>query len=67
MVFDALVSELTIEEILETLTMDDFSDHGNFEQWQRPDISSMWEHLYRQREPNNDRVNAYQGAYPIGD
>ena len=65
-VFDALVAELTIEEILETVTMDDFSDYGNFEQWLRPNIISMWDNLYRQREPNNDRVNAYQNAYPIG-
>jgi len=65
-VFDALVAELTIEEILETVTMDDFSDYGNFEQWLRPNIISMWDNLYRQREPNNDRVNAYQDAYPIG-
>ncbi len=65
-VFDALVAELTIEEILETVTMDDFSDYGNFEQWLRPNIISMWDNLYRQREPNNDQVNAYQNAYPLG-
>jgi len=65
-ILDALVAELSIQEILDTVTMADFSDYGNFEQWLRPNIISMWDHLYRQREPNNDRVNAYQNAYPIG-
>jgi glyoxylase-like metal-dependent hydrolase (beta-lactamase superfamily II) len=65
-VLDALVAEQTIEEILESVTMDDFSDYGNFEQWIRPNVISMWDNMYRQREPNNDDVNAYQNAYPIG-
>jgi len=65
-VLGALVAEQSIEEILETVTMDDFSDYGNFEQWLRPNVISMWDNMYRQREPNNDRVNAYQNAYPIG-
>ena len=40
------------EEIVETVTMDDFADYGNYEEWLRANVISMWDYLYRQREPS---------------
>jgi hypothetical protein len=42
----------SIEEILERVTMDDFSDYGNYDAWLRANVISMWDYLYRQREPS---------------
>jgi glyoxylase-like metal-dependent hydrolase (beta-lactamase superfamily II) len=65
-VLDALVAGRSIEYIMDTVTMDDFSDYENFEQWLRPNVISMWDNMYRQREPNSDRKDPYDMAYPIG-
>ncbi len=40
------------EEIVETVTMDDFADYGNYESSLRANVVSMWDYLYRQREPS---------------
>lgn len=63
-VLDELVAGSTIEEIMEKVTMDDFSDYGNYENWLRPNVISMWDYLYRLREPNSP--TEYQAVYPIG-
>ena len=63
-VFNELVAGSTIEEIVENVTMDDFNDYGNYENWLRPNVISMWDNLYRFREPNSP--NEYQAVYPIG-
>ena len=65
-ILDALAKDMTIEEILETVTMDDFSDYGNYDQWLRSNIISMWDNMYRVREPNADTKNNYDAQYPIG-
>ena len=62
----ALTQGQTIEEILESVTMDDFSDYGNFDNWLRPNIISMWDNMYRQREPNQAIKYIYDEQYPIG-
>ena len=64
-VLDEMVVCRSIEEILERVTMEDFSDYGNYEQWLRANVVSMWDYLYRQREPTGCGGN-YQGDYPIG-
>jgi glyoxylase-like metal-dependent hydrolase (beta-lactamase superfamily II) len=64
-VLDEMVAGRSIEEILERVTMDDFSDYGNYSNWLRPNVISMWDYLYRQREPN-DGLFEYQNLYPIG-
>jgi len=51
-VLDEMVECRTIEEIVDRVTMEDFSDYGNYEQWLRANVVSMWDHLYRQREPS---------------
>ena len=51
-VLDEMVECRSIEEILERVTMADFSDYGNYEEWLRANVISMWDYLYRQREPS---------------
>jgi glyoxylase-like metal-dependent hydrolase (beta-lactamase superfamily II) len=60
-----MVSGASIEEILERVTMEDFSDYGNYENWLRANVISMWDYLYRWREPS-DNLGEYQNAYPVG-
>lgn len=47
-----MVEGLSLYEILEILTMDDFGDYTNLEQNLEPNIISMYDYLYRYREPN---------------
>ena len=56
----------SIDQILERVTMEDFSDYGNFDIWFRANVISMWDKMYRYREPNLDVSSDYQTAYPIG-
>jgi glyoxylase-like metal-dependent hydrolase (beta-lactamase superfamily II) len=67
-VLDEMIKGASIEEILERVTMDDFSDYGNFDLWLSSNIISMWDNMYRYREPNvnSDGAGEYQSAYPIG-
>lgn len=64
-VLDEMVVCRSIEEIVERVTMEDFSDYGNYEEWLRANVISMWDYLYRQREPTGCGDN-YQSDYPIG-
>ena len=66
-VLTELVQGATIEQILERVTMEDFSDYENFEWWLHSNVISMWDNMYRWREPAfNDAPGNYQDAYPIG-
>jgi glyoxylase-like metal-dependent hydrolase (beta-lactamase superfamily II) len=65
-ILDALVAGRSIEYILDTVTMSDFSDYENYDEWLRPNVISMWDNMYRVREPNADSKDAYDMAYPIG-
>ena len=51
-VLDEMVNCRSGEEIVETVTMDDFADYANYERWLRSNVVSMWDYLYRQREPS---------------
>ncbi len=64
-VLDEMVEGASIEEILERVTMEDFSDYGNYDNWLRANVISMWDHLYRYREPSQG-VTEYQNVYPVG-
>jgi len=55
-----------IEEIEKRVTMSDFADYTGFKAWLRPNVISMWDHLYRWREPNLDRLIDYQTVFPMG-
>jgi len=65
-VLEEMKAGATIEQILERVTLDDFSDYGNFDNWYRANVVSMWDKMYRYREPNLDDAGDYQTAYPIG-
>ena len=66
-VLTELIGGATIEEILERVTMDDFSDYENFDWWLHSNIISMWDNMYRWREPDfDDSPGNYQDVYPIG-
>ena len=67
-VLDEMIAGSTIEQILENVTMADFSHYGNYDLWLRSNIISMWDNMYRYREPNVNSTGAgeYQSAYPIG-
>ncbi len=64
-VLDEMVVCRSIEEILERVKMEDFSDYGNYNEWLRANVVSMWDYLYRQREPSGCG-ETYQSDYPIG-
>ena len=64
-VLHEMIAGASVEEIVERVTMEDFSDYGNYDNWLRANVISMWDHLYRYREPSQG-VSEYQNAYPIG-
>ena len=41
-----------LSEIFENVTMSEFSDWRGHPQWLEADIATMWDYLYRKREPN---------------
>ena len=64
-VLDEMIAGRSIEEIVENVKMEDFSDYGNYRNWLRHNVISMWDYLYRYREPSSG-VSEYQERYPIG-
>jgi len=65
-VLDEMVAGRGIEEILQRVTMDDFKDYENFE-WLRANVITMWDYLYRYREPNSGpALNEFQNSFPTG-
>jgi glyoxylase-like metal-dependent hydrolase (beta-lactamase superfamily II) len=64
-VLEQMVAGKGIEEILEVVTMDDFSDYGWFDQWIRANVITMWEQMYHYREPTQD-PGCYECDFPIG-
>jgi glyoxylase-like metal-dependent hydrolase (beta-lactamase superfamily II) len=67
-VLEQMVAGKTVEEILETVTMDDFSDYGWFKQWRRANVITMWEQMYHYREPTDGAPNSdgYEENFPPG-
>ena len=63
-VLEEMVAGRSVEEILQRVTMDDFSDYENF-QWLRANIITMWDYLCRYREPA-EGLNEYQNSFPLG-
>jgi hypothetical protein len=63
-VLEEMNAGATIEEIVERVTMEAFSDYGNFD-WLRSNVISMWDNMYRHREPS-EGVDEYQEVYPFG-
>ena len=67
-VLEEMIAGASIEEILDRVTMEDYAHYGNYDIWLRSNIISMWDNMYRYREPNVNSEGAgdYQSAYPIG-
>jgi glyoxylase-like metal-dependent hydrolase (beta-lactamase superfamily II) len=67
-VLDEMIAGATIEQILERVTMEDYSHYANYDNWLRSNVISMWDNMYRYREPNqtSQDAGAYQSNYPIG-
>lgn len=64
-VLEQMVAGKGIEEILEIVTMEDFSDYGWFHQWRRANVITMWEQMYHYREPTQG-AGDYERDFPIG-
>jgi len=52
-VLDQMVAGRSLEEILGLVTMDDFADYTNLRQVHEPNVTTMYDYLYRYREPNS--------------
>ena len=52
-VLDHMIDDMSLYEILEVVTMEDFSDYTNLEQNLERNVTTMYDYLYRYREPNN--------------
>ncbi len=52
-VLTEMVAGRSLEEILGLVTMDDFGDYTNLEQVHERNVTSMYDYLYRYREPNS--------------
>lgn len=67
-VLEEMIAGASIEEILERVTMEEYSGYGNYDLWFRSNVISMWDKMYRYREPNvnSDGAGEYQSLYPIG-
>jgi len=64
-VLEQMAAGKGIEEILEIVTMEDFSDYGWFDQWIRSNVITMWELMYHYREPT-EGAGQYESEFPIG-
>ena len=64
-VLEQMVAGKEIEEILEIVTMEDFSDYGWFDLWLRSNVITMWELMYHYREPT-EGAGDYESKFPIG-
>jgi len=51
-VLDAMVAGQSLEQIRKSVTMADFADYRGYEMWLQADLVTMWDYLYRKREPN---------------
>ena len=54
-----MLDDRSLAEILDLVNMDDFSEYTNLEQYHEPNVTSMYDYLYRYREPNSP------GSMPI--
>ena len=59
-VLDEMVKGTPLPKILETVTMPEFRDWRGYSMWLKADIVTMWDYLYRKREPN---VGPMHGAW----
>jgi glyoxylase-like metal-dependent hydrolase (beta-lactamase superfamily II) len=51
-VLDEMVKGTSLQTMLDTMKLPQFADWRGYPQWLQADIASMWDYLYRKREPN---------------
>lgn len=51
-VLDEMVKGTPLPKMLETVTMPEFAEWRGYKMWLKADIVTMWDYLYRKREPN---------------
>ena len=51
-VLDAMIAGHSLQQIRDTVKMEAFSDYGAFDAFLDANIVTMWDYLYRYREPN---------------
>ena len=51
-VLDEMVKGTSLPDMLQTMKLPQFADWRGYPQWLEADIVSMWDYLYRKREPN---------------
>ena len=65
-VLDHMIAGRTLPEIRQLVTMDEFSDLGGLDTFLDPNIVTMYDFLYRYREPNN-RLTEFEAVSCIED
>ncbi len=51
-VLDHIVAGNSLAEIRDLVALEDFSDYGGYDRWLDQNVVTMWDYLYRYREPN---------------
>jgi glyoxylase-like metal-dependent hydrolase (beta-lactamase superfamily II) len=51
-VLEHIVAGHSLQQIRDSVTLEEFSDYGAFDLWLDSNVVTMWEYLYRYREPN---------------
>ena len=51
-VLDYIVQGKSLAEIRDLVTLAEFSDYGGYSRWLDQNVVTMWDYLYRYREPN---------------
>jgi len=51
-VLEHIVAGRSLAEIRDLVTLDEFSDYGGYDHWLDQNVVTMWDYLYRYREPN---------------
>ena len=52
-VLDYMIAGRSLQDIRDTITMPEFSEYGSFDRFFDTNVVTMWDYLYRYREPNN--------------
>ena len=59
-VLDYMVEGRSLAEIRDLVVLEEFSDYGGYDRWLDQNIVTMWDYLYRYREPNQ-RITEDEG------
>ncbi len=56
-----MIAGRSLPQIRDIVTMDEFADYGSFDAYLDANIVTMWDYLYRYREPTN-RITAQEAV-----